>query len=138
MSLDGRSDSDGDGIPDDCDEACRATGMVDDPDNDDDGILDDHDVYPTVPLGNRLDNDGDGAPDTPCDASCQSTGLQADLDDDNDGQLDTYEQSCGSDPFDAVSLSVDTNKDTIPNCVDPDDDNDGLMTFGSLLLEPIL
>ena len=125
ISLDGRADSDSDGIPDDCDEACRATGMVDDPDNDDDGILDDDDVYPTIPLGNRLDNDGDGAPDT-CDASCQSTGLMADLDDDNDGQLDTDEQSCGSDPFDASSLSIDTDRDTIPNCVDPDDDNDGL------------
>ena len=34
---------------------------------------------------------------------------------------------CGSDPIDAASLSPDFDSDGIPDCLDPDDDNDGCL-----------
>jgi gliding motility-associated-like protein len=50
-----------------------------------------------------------------------------DLDDDNDGQLDADEITCGSDPLDASSMSLDTDADGIPDCVDTDKDGDGIL-----------
>jgi len=64
-----------------------------------------------VPSG--PDSDGDGSPDN------------VDPDDDNDGQNDADEESCGSDPLDASSLSADLDGDGRPDCVDEDDDGDG-------------
>ena len=73
--------------PDDCDADCIATGMASDPDDDNDGIVDEADAYPLIALGGRLDRDGDGAPDN-CDADCIATGMASDPDDDNDGIVD--------------------------------------------------
>ena len=35
------------------------------------------------------------------------------------------ENQCGSDSLDALDRSIDTDSDGIPDCLDPDDDNDG-------------
>ncbi|MDC1085457.1 leucine-rich repeat domain-containing protein, partial [Pseudomonadales bacterium] len=55
-----------------------------DPDDDNDGILDDADKYPLISLAGLADTDGNGVPDT-CDNNCLATGMTADQDDDGDG-----------------------------------------------------
>lgn len=67
-----------------------------------------------LPLNDGLDTDSDGA----CNLG--------DDDDDDDGQLDAHEVACGSDPLIASSMSPDNDVDSLPDCVDPDDDNDGV------------
>ena len=49
------------------------------------------------------------------------------LDADGDGQTDADEIACGSDPNDNASVSPDNDGDVVPDCVDPDDDNDGVL-----------
>ena len=66
------ADADGDDI-----------GDNEDDDDDTDGVKDGEDAYPLVPLGDRTDTDGDGAPDN-CDENCQGTGLAADEDEEGD------------------------------------------------------
>ena len=46
ISLGGLADSDGDGIPNDCDSSCVASGMSADADDDNDEVPDDTDLYP--------------------------------------------------------------------------------------------
>jgi hypothetical protein len=120
VSLGGRTDTDGDGRPNNCDTTCQGLGMAADTDDDGDGVLDSADAYPLITLGGRTDTDGDGQPDN-CDAECQALGMAADTDDDNDGVED------GSDalPLDK-NESVDTDSDGIGNNTDTDDDNDGV------------
>ena len=126
-------DTDGDGIPDDCDQACIDAGMVADPDDDNDGVIDEEDAYPLISLDGRLDTDGDGAPDE-CDQTCIDAGMGADLDDDNDGLNDSDDAY----PLAAIGALTDTDNDGAPDecdqtCIDagmsmdPDDDNDGVL-----------
>ena len=76
-------DTDGDGMPDDynanCDADCRVRcPLVIDEDDDNDGLLDVNDYYPTKPITGYVDQDGDGRPDV-CDTSCQQeTGMLPD------------------------------------------------------------
>ncbi len=44
ISLDGRTDTDGDGIPNTCDAVCVSLGMVEDIDDDNDGFTDSHEI----------------------------------------------------------------------------------------------
>lgn len=88
IPLDGRTDSDGDGRPNTCNDDCLATGMIVDDDDDGDGVLDIYDIYPLVALGGLIDTDGDGVPND-CDADCTQKGMTADSDDDADGISDT-------------------------------------------------
>ncbi len=97
ISLGGRTDTDGDGLPNDCDSDCKSLGMVADNDDDNDGLFDIHDAYPLASLGDLVDTDGDGRPND-CDADCQAAGMAADPDDDNDLVLDTLDLS----PLDAA------------------------------------
>jgi hypothetical protein len=88
-------DSDLDGLPDsfhrNCDETCIAeSGLTLDLDDDNDGISDVDDAYPFVAIGDYVDTDNDGAPDT-CDAACVAIGMTADTDDDNDGLADNID-----------------------------------------------
>ena len=46
-------------------------------------------------------------------------------DDDGDGYLDEDEIACDSDPLDFISRPKDFDRDQLPDCTDPDDDNDG-------------
>jgi hypothetical protein len=87
IALDGRTDTDGDGRPNNCDVDCVAIGMTADLDDDADGVLDADDKYPQVSLGKLTDTDRDGIPDD-CDSQCTQSGMTADFDDDNDGITD--------------------------------------------------
>jgi cbb3-type cytochrome oxidase subunit 3 len=129
ISIGGLADLDGDGIPNDCDQACLDLGMVADADDDNDGSIDIDDFYPLIAVGS-LDTDFDGIPND-CDQACLDLGMVADTDDDNDGSLDAVDVY----PLIAVG-SLDTDLDGIPNdcdqacfdlgmVADTDDDNDG-------------
>ncbi len=99
--LDCFIDTDGDNVPD-----------IIDPDDDNDGYLDNNDDFPLDDT-EWLDTDGDGI------------GNNADSDDDNDGWDDITEQACGSsDPLNASSVPDDNDDDGICDVQDPDDDND--------------
>jgi len=90
-------DSDHDGIPN-----------SEDPDNDNDGVLNEKDAFPLDPK-EQYDTDGD------------SKGDNADEDDDNDGVPDTLDGM----PLDP-NETLDTDKDGIGNNADTDDDGDKL------------
>ena len=113
------TDTDGDGIPDDAPDNCIANynpsqtnsdddedGDVCDTDDDNDGVLDTADLFPTDPA-EQSDADKDGIGDV------------ADTDDDNDSRLDTVEDLAGD--------SEDHDNDGIPNREDIDSDNDGVL-----------
>jgi cysteine-rich repeat protein len=68
-------------------------------------------------------DDGNVASSDGCSATCTIEPT----DTDGDGQTDADEIACGSDPNDNASLSTDTDGDNIPDCVDPDDDNDSVL-----------
>jgi hypothetical protein len=84
-------DTDGDGAPDDCDQACIDSGMAADTDDDNDGVLDTADAFP-LDASESVDTDGDGI------------GNNADEDDDNDGYSDEYELETGTDPLDPADF----------------------------------
>jgi hypothetical protein len=123
------SDTDQDGLPDHCDQACEEAGMSADTDDDNDGIIDTEDGFPLIHIGQLTDTDGDGRPDS-CDADCN--GMSSDTDDDNDGVLDI------NDVFPLISLDglTDSDQDGRPDhcdtdcngmSSDTDDDNDGIL-----------
>ncbi|MEP7706718.1 choice-of-anchor Q domain-containing protein [Paraglaciecola sp. 25GB23A] len=94
LQQQGSNDNDGDGIAD-----------AIDPDDDNDGVLDNNDVYPLVAIGDYVDTDNDGAPNE-CDAACTFLGMAADTDDDNDGVLDVNDAY----PLDATKSQENTNR----------------------------
>lgn len=79
-----------------------------DPDDDNDGVIDEDDVFP-LDGAEWVDTDGD------------RVGDNTDEDDDNDRHLDEEDAF----PLDSMEWE-DTDKDGIGNLADPDDDNDGL------------
>lgn len=136
-------DSDNDGVSDGADN-CPLTANADqadtdgdgagnacDADDDNDGVPDANDAFPLDP-NESIDTDGDG------------TGNNADTDDDGDGVSDTAETAAGSDPLNSASTPeicdgadndlnegiderfTNTDNDALADCVDPDDDNDGV------------
>jgi hypothetical protein len=100
-------DMDGDGIAD-----------AVDPDNDNDGVLDNNDAYPLIAIDGYVDTDNDGAPDA-CNAACISLGMAADTDDDNDGVLDVDDAY----PLD-LTQSKNATQQKIKNDVDGDGNSD--------------
>jgi len=110
---DDQLDTDGDDMGDACDE-----------DDDNDGVKDDYDAYPTNPSA-WTDTDSDGAPDS-CDGSCTG-GLVEDTDDDADGVADASPDNCPLVRNGASEDSqLDTDGDGIGDACDADDDNDGI------------
>jgi len=85
ISLDGRTDTDRDGIPNDCDAACILTGMLADTDDDGDGYIDTVDNCPLVDNPAQEDIDTDMIGDL-CD-NCRAIAnpLQEDASDDGCG-----------------------------------------------------
>ena len=96
-------DTDGDKAPDRCSSACVVLDLLEDTDDDNDGVVDSVDTYPLIPLGELVDTDGDGIPDD-CDEACVGLGMTADPDDDNDGFSDTDELAFGTSALDADSI----------------------------------
>ena len=143
FGLGAETDTDLDGIPDSTD-----------PDDDNDGVLDDDDPYPLDTDNDGLDNDvdedddADGTPDGddtyPLDTDNDGQNNADDPDDDADGivddedgyPLDTDNDGLWNDlDFDDDADGIldwedlypfDTDNDGLGNDVDPDDDNDGL------------
>jgi len=120
ISLNGLTDTDFDGLPNECDSDCVYTGMTADADDDGDGVADSSDAFP-LDLNETTDTDSDGL------------GNNADTDDDGDGVLDT------NDAYPLISLNglTDIDFDGLPNecdsdCLDTgmtadaDDDGDGV------------
>ncbi|MBI5507909.1 MAG: right-handed parallel beta-helix repeat-containing protein [Deltaproteobacteria bacterium] len=90
-------DTDGDHMPDSFLPAATpaqvaASGLVEDADDDNDGVADDADAFP-IDMVASVDTDADGHPDaflpTATPEQVAASGLTADLDDDGDGVLDT-------------------------------------------------
>ncbi|MFA5185816.1 MAG: thrombospondin type 3 repeat-containing protein [Patescibacteria group bacterium] len=105
----GQSDSDSDGIGDECDG-----------DKDNDGILDGADNCPTAPNPTQSDKDVDGQGD------------ECDFDSDNDGICDPTAPKVGCTgtdncPLVANNNQLDNDKDGQGDACDPDDDNDGVL-----------
>ena len=125
--VDTTLDTDGDGTPN-----------VNDPDDDNDTVLDGQDDFP-LDIAASVDTDGDGKPDNwnvGYGAADSTTGLTLDNDDDDD----TVPDSADDFPLD-VAASVDTDGDGDPDkwnagygagdsttglVLDTDDDNDGM------------
>ena len=97
ISIGDRTDTDGDGRPDECDGACIDEGLAADDDDDGDGVADTADAFPLDPsetLDSDIDGIGDNADAFPFDGSesvdtdDDGIGNNADNDDDNDGVVD--------------------------------------------------
>jgi predicted flap endonuclease-1-like 5' DNA nuclease len=130
-------DSDVDGTPD-------AT----DTDDDNDGVTDIFDAFPTDPsedtdtdsdnIGDNADpdDDNDGVLDIDdpfpldetefADNDLDGIGDNADTDDDQDNWSDSDEDTCGSDSLDNTSLPIDFDGDLICDVMDGDDDGDNV------------
>ncbi|EGG28965.1 OmpA-like transmembrane domain protein [Aequoribacter fuscus] len=110
------TDTDADGAPNNCDQACIDSGMRADADDDNDGVADSEDAFPLDPA-ETVDTDGDG------------TGNNADLDDDGDGYADNLDAF----PIDPLEHS-DNDDDGIGDVADDDDDNDAITDADEILL----
>ena len=116
ISLGGRTDTDGDGYPDDCDDNCVSEGMLADADDDNDRVEDSNDAFP-LDSNEAADSDADGVGDNK-DAFPNDSSETLDSDGDAVGDNSDVFSLDGSEP-------VDTDGDGIGNNADPDDDNDG-------------
>ncbi|MDC0132007.1 thrombospondin type 3 repeat-containing protein, partial [Flavobacteriaceae bacterium] len=155
-----QADTDGDGVGDVCDN-CKETansnqldtdgdgsGNACDDDDDNDGVPDTQDAFPTN-AQESVDSDGDGIGDEQ-DPDADNDGIadeddnciivantdQADMDNDGigdvcdtdadgDGYSNVDETSCDSNPLNASSTPSDLDVDFIPDCIDSDIDGDG-------------
>jgi Zn-dependent metalloprotease len=102
ISVGELADTDKDGRPNDCDEACVTKGMTADADDDGDSVLDTSDAFP-LDATESVDTDSDGV------------GNNADADDDGDSMDDAFEIANSLNP--------------LVNDADGDSDGDGLTNF---------
>ena len=118
ISLNGRGDQDGDGLPNDCDAECVLAGMIADNDDDDDGTLDGSDAFP-LNANETKDSDSDGVGDN-ADAFPFDATEQADADGDGVGNNN---DNCY---VNSNKSQIDTDGDGFGNICDADDDGDGV------------
>ena len=118
VSLDGLTDTDGDGIPNDCADLSPSPcgeGLMDSDDDDDkDGVVDADDALPTDPL-ESVDADGDGYGDNA--DQCDSTPT------DEIGAVNA--SGCGPSERDTDGDGVNDNVDAFPNNRNETLDTDG-------------
>ena len=109
ISLDGRTDTDSDGRPNECDAACIELGMTADNDDDGDGVDDASDAFP-LDASESTDTDADGVGDNsdPFPENALYT-----LDSDSDGMPDTWETRYGLNPNDASDATSDVDNDGV-------------------------
>ena len=125
IAIGGYVDTDNDGAPDECNEACVALSMDADSDDDNDGYLDTDEIAagsdPLNASSLPLDTDGDFISNV------------TDTDDDNDGISDAEEQEMGTNPLLADSDNDGiSDGDEIAAGTDPLDSGD-CVTCGALL-----
>ena len=117
ISLGGRLDADGDGYPNDCDEACLSTGMLSDADDDNDGVEDGSDAFP-LDASETVDKDLDGVGDN-------SDAFPEDATETSDSDGDGVGDNADAFPNNAAE-TIDTDSDGTGNAADLDDDGDGV------------
>ena len=117
ISLGGRLDADGDGFPNDCDEACLSTGMLSDADDDNDGVEDGSDAFP-LDASETVDKDLDGVGDN-------SDAFPEDATETSDSDGDGVGDNADAFPNNAAE-TIDTDSDGTGNAADLDDDGDGV------------
>ena len=115
-------DPDGDGLTND--QEATANTDPDDADSDDDGLEDGEEVLTLGTDPNDADSDDDGLSDG---AEVSAGTDPNDADSDDDDQTDAEETSCGSNPLDDASTSPDNDGTGAPDCIDTDDDDDGVL-----------
>ncbi|MDA8663899.1 thrombospondin type 3 repeat-containing protein [Porticoccaceae bacterium] len=109
ISLDGRTDTDADGRPDECDAACLETGMIADNDDDGDGVNDDEDAFP-LDASETMDSDSDGIGDN---ADAFPLDERYTADSDSDGMPDQWELYFNLDPSDPSDANSDYDFDGV-------------------------
>ncbi len=142
ISLGGLTDTDSDGLPNDCDDSCISLGMTADTDDDNDGVDDIYDAFPLDPTEYK-DTDGDGLGDN---ADVFPEDDRYTSDSDSDGIADKWEIKYNFDPNDASDATLDYDNDgftaleefindTVPLSLDLDGDlTHDALTDGLLIL----
>ena len=109
ISLNGLTDTDFDGLPDECDSVCLEAGMTVDADDDGDGVDDAEDVFP-LDSSEQIDTDADGVGDN---ADPYPDFSDHTLDSDSDGMPDAWEARYGLDPNDPADAISDQDNDGV-------------------------